>query len=93
MMILQNIKRIWFDLVLGGILTFYFLSGSYENFPAPIQLITLKAILVSLGFIHAHCIGKICFPKVDWDSFEWNPKHLLRIVLYAVFIYAYSQGG
>ena len=78
---LNGLKRIWVDVVLGGILTLYFLTGSYESFPAPVQLITLKSILVSLGFLHAHIIGKICFPKVDWDSFEWNPKHLLRIVL------------
>jgi len=93
MRLINNLKRIWFDLLLGGILTFYFLSGSYNDFPAPIQLITLKAILVSLGFLHAHIISKICFPTVDWKSFEWNPVHLLRIALYVVFVYAYSQGG
>lgn len=92
MEILNGLKRVWIDLVLGiGIFAFY-LSGVYENFAPPLQLISLKLVLVSMGFLHAHAIGKVCFPKVDWKG-EFTPSHIVRLFLYVVVIYAYSQGG
>jgi len=89
---MDNFKRIWFDLLLGILVTVFFVSGFYENFAPPIQLICLKIVLVSMGFLHAHVIGKLCFPKVYWKN-DFHPTHLVRILLYVVVIYAYSQGG
>jgi hypothetical protein len=89
---MENFKRTWLDVVLGILIAMFYLSGVYESFAPPLQLITLKIVLVSMGFLHAHAIGKLAFPKVDWNG-EFASSHLLRIVLYASVIYAYSQGG
>ncbi|MDX9695038.1 MAG: hypothetical protein RBT49_04535 [Bacteroidales bacterium] len=89
---LNGLKRIWVDLFLGIFIFIFYLSGAYENFAPPLQLISLKLVLVSMGFLHAHAIGKACFPKVDWKG-EFTPSHVVRLFLYVVVIYAYSQGG
>ena len=89
---MENFKRVWFDVVLGVLFTGLFLSGFYENFSPPIQLISLKLVLVSMGFLHSHILGKLCFPRVDWEA-DFVPAHFARILLYVTVIYAYSQGG
>jgi hypothetical protein len=87
-------KRLIADVVIATALMALYFSGIYTTFPAPVQLISLKMILVSMGFIHAHLIGQYAFQNVDWskDEVATTTKYL-RIALYVVFIYAYSQGG
>ena len=79
--------------MLGLLLTVVFYTGAYRQLPEPMQLVGLKAILVSLAFLHAHVVGKLAFPLVDWRAVDWRPGSVLRIALYVVFIFAYSTGG
>lgn len=90
---MDQVKRVAPDLLLGLLLTAVFFSGAYRQLPEPLQLVGLKAVLVSLAFLHAHVVGKLAFPRVNWRLSEWRPGTVLRIVLYAVFIFAYSTGG
>ncbi|MGC8869622.1 MAG: hypothetical protein ACP5PT_00830 [Brevinematia bacterium] len=89
----MQLKRILIDVIIVLIILLIYITKVYELFPNPLQLLSLKVILVSAGFMHAHITRKIAFGKVDWDKEGINAKSLLVIVLYAVFIYAYSQGG
>lgn len=94
--ILKQIGRITHELLISALLLFMYFSGAYNLLSPTLQTIMLKATLVSLGFIHAHITGKLCFPSVKWKGGEDENQELcklLRIVLYAVFIYAYSHGG
>ncbi len=93
MPIKAEIKRILPDLIVFGVLFITYFTGFYKHFEPPVQLVSLKMLLVSMGFVHCHMIRKIAFGKVDWDEKSFTPKKLLIIVLYAVFIYAYAQGG
>lgn len=93
---LLQVGRVTHELIGAGILIFLYLSGIYVQFSPTIQTIMLKATLVSLGFIHAHVTGKICFPKVCWKGTCDEDDGLikfLRIALYVVFIYGWSHGG
>lgn len=85
-------RRIAFDLVLvlGLVLLFYF--GVYEFVPAALQVIALKALIVSMAIMHAHIVGKLLFGKVDWGG-EFRIHHAVRVVLYAFVLIAYSMGG
>lgn len=93
-----QISRVWFDFIIfGGIVAALGLR-EYENFPPPLQLLALKALLVSSGFMHAHIMRKLAFPSVSWtvrkNSQEDNTMlHWLIIGLYIVIIYAYAKGG
>ena len=70
-----------------------FASLFYQELPAPLQLVLLKALLVSAGFLTAHTIGKLAFLKVDWNDDKMTPKHHVRIALYVICIYAFALGG
>ena len=85
-------RRIAFDLVLvlGLVLLFYF--RVYEFVPAALQVIALKALIVSMAIMHAHIVGKLLFGKVDWGG-EFRIHHTARVVLYAFVLIAYSMGG
>lgn len=85
-------RRIAFDLVLvlGLVLLFYF--RVYEFVPAALQVIALKALIVSIAIMHAHIVGKLLFGKVDWGG-EFRIHHAARVVLYAFVLIAYSMGG
>lgn len=89
----MQVKRILLDLIIVLIILSIYASRVYENFPAPLQLISMKVLLVSAGFMHAHITRKIAFPSVDWNSEGLNAKSILVIALYIIFIYAYAQAG
>ncbi len=93
MQVVKELKRLSMDLVVIILLLLLYITRFYEHLPAPVQLISVKALLVSMGFMHAHITRKLAFPQVDWAEEGLNAKVLLVIVLYAVFIYAYAQGG
>jgi len=92
-----------FDVIIAILFTAVYASGFYKDFPAPLQLVAFKVLLVSLAVIHAHIVGKILFGPGMWrgpDSAckcgrpgRLTPSQLARIMLYALFIYAYSTGG
>ena len=87
------LKRIAFDLVIVFSILLLYLSRFYEYLPSPVQLVSIKVLLVSLGFMHAHITRKIAFPSVDWNYEGINAKTILVIALYITFIYAYASGG
>ena len=94
-MMKYQIKRVWMDLVLAGLLGLFFVTGFYERFPAPTQLAALKIALVSMAFLHAHIVGKLAFPPAMWGERTDKTDYvkILRITLYATFVIAYSIGG
>ena len=88
----KEVKRLAVDLIVILLLFIVYATKFYEHLHPPLQLVSLKALLVSMGFVHCHVVRKIAFREVEWDG-EWTPRKVLIIVLYAVFIYAYAQGG
>lgn len=87
-----QIRRIALDLAIAFIFLLIYASQLYQVLPAPLQLVSVKIFLVSMGFIHAHITRKLAFPSVNWEE-EFNAKTLLIIALYCVIIYAYASGG
>ena len=94
-MIVNNIKRILFDLVIFGITMFIFIEGVYNLLPNPIQLVILKMLLASWGGLHAHYMGKAFFPKIDWNKIllKQTGAYYARIALYIVIPLCYCFGG
>jgi hypothetical protein len=92
MLAIEQSKRLVMDFVIAAALLAFYFTGVYALAPGPIQLISLKMILVSLGFMHAHLMGKWAFKKVEWGG-DLDALKLMRISLYVVVIYAYSTGG
>ncbi len=89
----MQVKRIGLDLAVALVLLVLYGLQIYQYLPAPLQLVGVKALLVSLAFVHAHITRKLAFPSIDWEKEGVNAKTLLVIALYISFIYAYSQGG
>ena len=86
-------KRIIIDILIAvGLLGIYF-TGLQSELPNPLQLVSFKAILVSMAIVHAHFAGKLLFGKVNWNGNCWSPQKALRVGLYLVVILAYSMGG
>jgi len=86
-------KRVVTDVIIAVLIVLVYLSNFYQNFPAPLQLVSIKILLVSMGFIHAHVTRKLAFPKINWNEEGINAKSILVTALYIIFIYAYSIGG
>lgn len=88
----ENLKRILVELILFIILLLLFLTGYALDLPATAQWLLSKVICVNLGFLHAHIVRKLAFPKIDWQG-EINAGVILTVSLYCVFILAYAVGG
>lgn len=89
---LKQLNRVLPDLLIALVVIGLFVSRVYEQFPAPLQLVALKSLLVSAGILAAHISGKLIFPAVVWAG-VMTPAHYARIALYVVCVYAYSVGG
>lgn len=89
----MQVKRLYFDFAVSFSLLFLYLTKFYEYLPAPVQLVSIKVLLISIGFMHAHITRKLAFPSVDWNREGINAKTILVIALYIVFVYAYAIGG
>ena len=85
-------KRVAFDVSLFSAVVALFISGGYNNFPAPLALVSLKMILISAGILHAHIARKVIFPKVIWDG-AFTPAVVVSIVFYFVIPLCYAFGG
>lgn len=81
------------DLLLIAVGMWFFIEGVYRFAPAPLQLISVKVILVSGAILHAHIAGKAIFGSVRWNSANWTPGHAARLVFYAILPIAYAFGG
>ncbi len=88
-------KRVLFDLAIFFITVVVFVEGLYNYFPNPIQLVMLKMLLVSWGGLHAHIMGKVFFPQVNWllNIQNQTGAFYARISLYIIIPLCYAFGG
>ena len=93
---MENLKRIGFEIIVTVIITLLFLTKVYELAENPTQLILLKINLVSMGFLHAHIVGKLLFrTKLEWGV-PWemaSMAHVVRGFLYVTTPFMYAIGG
>lgn len=89
---LKEFYRISFDSIL---LVLLFATLIFLPQPESLDFILLrrKAMQVSAGFLSGHIIGKAAFPKIDWNKEGQDKLKTLRIVIYALCIYAWAEGG
>lgn len=93
---MQNLKRIFIELILTIIMLFVFIEDIYTLLPNPIQLVFLKILLISMGVIHAHLIGKLFInTKIDWSLPIINQSggFYARVSLYIIIPICYALGG
>lgn len=88
-----QLSRVLPDLVLSGFLLAFYLYGSYLNYSAPIQLIALKGILTSMGFLHSHIVQTLTLGEVNWRNDENKFQKICSICLYLIFVFSYAQAG
>lgn len=103
--IVPQLKRISLDLALLLFLMFVLWIGfdSYtisnegivsSKIPPIISTVLYKALLVSIAVVHGHVTRKLLLPgAIDWTDKSFTPKKVLSIIIYAMFIFAYSRGG
>lgn len=93
---MESLKRTWFEVIVTLIVTMLFLTRAYELAPNATQLILLKINLVSMGFLHAHVVGKLLFKtKLEWNV-PWemaSMAHVIRGLLYVATPFMYAIGG
>lgn len=93
---MENVKRMGFEIVVTLIVTALFLSRAYKLAPNATQLILLKVNIVSMGFLHAHIVGKLIFKtKLEWNV-PWkmaSMAHVVRGFLYVTTPFMYAIGG
>ena len=93
---MENLKRMWFEIVVTLIVTMLFLTHAYEFAPHATQLILLKINLVSMGFLHAHVVGKLIFRvKLEWNV-PWEVASMAHVIigpLYVATPFMYAIGG
>lgn len=93
---MENLKRMWFELMLMIIITAIYLTRVYEVLPGATQLNLLKVVLVNMGLSHAHVFGKMVFNvKVDWNVKlkDATMAHWVRSALYVSIPFCYALGG
>jgi hypothetical protein len=90
---MKELKRVWFILAVTLVLVYVFVSGYYESFPAVIQLVLSKFLLVTSGVLTAHIIRKSILPEVNWDNdYKWQLTSAV-IAFYLIVIYCFAMGG
>lgn len=87
-------KRVFIEiLILIGLLVLFAIKV-YEFVPAPLQLVALKAMEVSMGLLHAHLARKFLIPvKADWEAQKMEVVHYVAIAFYIAVPYFYAIGG
>lgn len=91
--LVEQFKKIGFDIVIFAILiTIFFLKG-YDALPIALQLVALKALLVSTGIVHAHIARKLLFPKIDWEENKLRGKTYVAIAFYIIIPWCYAISG
>ena len=90
---MNNIKRVAAEILISILILVLFFSGGYAIIPAPMQLLAMKIVLVSVALLHAHEAGKLLIPvTIAWNG-EFRPAHFVRIALYAIVPLCYAFGG
>ena len=91
-----HIGRVSLETIILVSLGIIFLQGFYQDFSNPVQLILLKALLVSAGVYHAHLIGKFFInAKVNWNTpiRLQSGAYLARVALYIIIPICYALGA
>lgn len=90
--LIKGIERISFDLLLfaGLVMALVFLPTPHRQ---GLELLMYKAIQVSAGFLHAHIMRKLAFPKVNWYDNDRAWLKGMIIALYVIVIFSYARGG
>lgn len=93
---MRNLKRVFVEVLLMCLMLLVFIEEMYMLLPNPIQLVALKVLLISIGVLHAHIIGKLFIDlKVDWEKSIaiQTGGFYARIGLYIVIPICYALGG
>ena len=90
---IKEIKRVGVLLVVLAIAFVMFVSGVYEAFTTPLQLVMLKTLLVSAGLLLAHVARKALFPKIDLSNDDNWQNFLIVLSFYLVIPYCFAMGG
>jgi hypothetical protein len=91
--LVEQFKKIGFDAAIFVVLlTIFFLKG-YDALPIALQLVALKALLVSTGILHAHIARKLIFPKIDWGENILRGKTYVAIAFYIIIPWCYAISG
>ena len=88
-----SIKRIIVDILILTVILGLFATKLYETLPMPLQLVALKALLVSAGIFHAHIVRKLMFPKINWETDINKAKVYVAIAFYIIIPICYAFGG
>jgi hypothetical protein len=86
-------KRIIVDILITVIVITLFATKIYEMLPMALQLVALKALLVSAGIFHAHIVRKLMFPKINWETDINKAKVYVAIAFYIIIPICYAFGG
>jgi len=93
---MRNLKRVIIEIILMCLVLLVFIEELYILLPNPIQLVALKVLLISIGVLHAHIIGKLFIDtKVDWSVgiITQTGGFYARICLYIIIPICYALGG
>jgi hypothetical protein len=89
----KEIKKIGVLLILLGLALFAFVSGEYELLTPPLQLVAMKVLLVTAGFLLGHIAVVTFLPKVDFsDDKNWQLS-LFALGFYLVIPSCFAIGG
>jgi len=88
-----NLKKMILLVVLPFVICSLFLSNVYEVFPAPIQLVLLKAFLVMCGFLLSYLLVEVLLPKIDLSNDNQWQLLIKDVAIYVVVIYCFAVGG
>jgi hypothetical protein len=90
---INELKRVWFLLVVTVLLSYVFASGYYEYLPSVLQTALDKFLLVVSGLLTAHVVRKSLLPDVDWSNdSQWQLTSAV-IAFYLIVVYCFSMGG
>ena len=90
---MKEFKRTALIVIVAVIALALFMSGIYETFASPIQLILLKTALVSTGLIVAHIARKLFFGEIDWSNDDNWQHFLIVLAFYVIIPYCFAMGG
>jgi hypothetical protein len=90
---LDEIKKIGVLLVLLGLALFTFVSGVYELLIPPLQLVAMKVLLVTAGFLLGHIAVVTFLPKVDFSDDENWQLSLFALGFYLVIPSCFAISG
>lgn len=89
----KEFKKIGVLLILSVLALITFVSGIYELLLPPLQLVAMKVLLVSAGFLLGHIAVVSFLPKVDFENDEKWQLSLFALGFYLVIPSCFAIGG